>query len=71
MIDYFHRHLGVKLLLSYLAIVVVGVVVLIIASQFILPTSFNRHMGGMMGNGMGMGGQGEGSTFTFTLPIAK
>lgn len=61
MIDCFHRHLGAKLLISYLAIVVVGVVVLIIASQFILPTSFNRHMGGMMGNGMGMGGQGFGN----------
>jgi len=58
MIDYFRRHLSAKLLLSYLAIVVVGVTVLIIASQFILPTSFNRHMSGMMGNGIGMGGQG-------------
>jgi histidine kinase len=58
MTDYFRRHLGAKLLLSYLAIIVVGVAVLIIASQFILPTSFNRHMNGMMGNGMGMGNQG-------------
>jgi len=60
MIDYFRRHLGAKLLLSYLAIIIVGVAVLIVASQFILPTSFNRHMSGMMGlsNGgmMGMGG---------------
>jgi two-component system sensor histidine kinase BaeS len=62
MIDYFRSHLSAKLLLSYLAIVVVGVVVLIIASQFILPTSFNRHMSGMMGNGMGMGGQGFGNS---------
>lgn len=54
MTDYFRRHLGAKLLLSYLAIIVVGVAVLIIASQFILPASFNRHMSGM-GNGMGMG----------------
>jgi two-component system sensor histidine kinase BaeS len=60
MTDYFRRHLGAKLLLSYLAIILVGVVVLIVASQFVLPTSFNRHMAGMgtmMGNGM-MGGQG-------------
>ncbi len=62
MIDYLHRHLGAKLLLSYLAIVVVGVVVLIVASQSILPTSFNRHMAGMGMNGMmGMGRQGYGS----------
>jgi len=54
---YLRSHLGAKLLLSYLAIILVGVAVLIAASQFILPTSFNRHMSGMMGNGM-MGGQG-------------
>ncbi len=63
MTDYFRRHLGAKLLLSYLAIIVVGVAVLILASQFILPTSFNRHMSGM-GNGMGMemGNQGFGNS---------
>ncbi|MDP2778516.1 MAG: hypothetical protein Q8O48_12825, partial [Anaerolineales bacterium] len=65
MTDYFRRHLGAKLLLSYLAIIVVGVAVLIIASQFILPTSFNRHMFGMgmmldNGAGMGIGNQGVG-----------
>lgn len=60
MTDYFRRHLGAKLLLSYLAIIVVGVVVLIIASQFVLPTTFNRHMAGMgMMNGM-MGRPGQG-----------
>src|SRR3989304_5375953 len=60
MTDYFRRHLSAKLLLSYLAIIVVGVAVLIIASQFILPTSFNRHMSGMMRNGMGMGMGNQG-----------
>jgi len=58
--DYLRRHLGAKLLLSYLVIIVVGVAVLIVASQFILPTSFNRHMAGMMNNGMGMGIGGQG-----------
>lgn len=64
MMNYLRNHLGAKLLLSYLAIVVVGVVVLVIASQVILPSAFNRHMSGMMGNGMGMGmmnGQWQGS----------
>jgi len=58
--EYLRSHLGAKLFLSYLVIIVVGVVVLIFASQFILPTSFNRHMAGMgMGNGMmGMNGNG-------------
>ena len=71
MTDYFRRHLGAKLLLSYLAIIVVGVTVLMISSQFILPTSFNRHMAGMMGlqnggMGMGMGNQGLGSSDQMT-----
>src|SRR3990172_5997922 len=66
MTNYFRRHLGAKLLLSYLVIIVVGVAVLVIASQFILPTSFNRHMSGMMGMtndgmGMGMGNLGFGN----------
>ncbi len=63
MIDYFRRHLGAKLLLSYLVIILIGAIVLIIASQFLLPTSFNRHlagMGAMMGNMMGGPGQGQG-----------
>lgn len=69
MTDYFRRHLGAKLLLSYLVIILVGVVVLVLASQFLLPASFNRHMAGidmgaMMNNGMmqtpGAGGQGFG-----------
>ena len=45
--NYLKQHLGAKLFLSYLAIILMGVVVLIIASQFILPGSFNRHMAGM------------------------
>lgn len=61
MIDYLRHHLGAKLLLSYLAIIIIGVVVLILASQFVLPATFNRHMMGMgMMNGM-MGEQGVGN----------
>lgn len=57
MIEYFRNHLGTKIFISYLVIIVLGVTVLIIASQFIVPTAFNRHMmnTGMMENGM-MGG---------------
>lgn len=62
MTDYIRRHLGAKIFLSYLAIIVVAVAILIIASQFILPTAFSRHMAGMpMMNGM-MGGQGFGDS---------
>lgn len=59
MLDYFRRHLGAKIFFSYLVIIVLGVLVLIVASQFILPAAFNSHMmtTGMMENGMmGMGG---------------
>ncbi len=57
MIDYFRRHLGAKIFFSYLVIIVLGVAVLVIASQFVLPTAFNRHMLGMgMNGGMMMGG---------------
>jgi signal transduction histidine kinase len=59
MAGYFRSHLGAKLLLSYLAIILVGILVLILASQFLLPASFNRHMAGM-GPMQGMMGQGQG-----------
>lgn len=64
MANYFNRHLGARLFLSYLGIILTGVLVLIIASQFILPGSFSRHMAGMgmmseMMDGM-MGNQGMG-----------
>jgi len=49
MLDYFRKHLGAKIFVSYLVIIVLGVTVLIIASQFILPAAFNRHMSGMGG----------------------
>ena len=58
MIEYFRRHLGAKIFFSFMVIIVLGVAVLVIASQFILPTAFNRHMvgmGTMMNNSM-MGG---------------
>jgi signal transduction histidine kinase len=72
MIDYFRQHLGAKLFLSYFVVIIVGMVVLVIASQVSLPDSFNRHMAGMgmsnrgmMGSGgQGLGGQGFGNPGT-------
>ena len=61
MIKYIRQHLGLKLLLSYLAIVLVGGAVLAITSASVLPVSFNRHMArfgapsAAQGMGMGMG----------------
>jgi histidine kinase len=65
MANYFHRHLGAKLFLSYVVIILIGVIVLIIASQFVLPGSFSRHMAnmtmtvGMMEGMMGTGSRGN------------
>jgi signal transduction histidine kinase len=71
MIDYLRQHLGARLFLSYLAIILVGLVVLGAASQLALRGSFDRHMVAMMdtgdagvvspmgpGMGMGLGRQG-------------
>jgi signal transduction histidine kinase len=67
MINSVRRRLGIKLFLSYLGVLFVGVIVLVIASEFTLPSAFNRHMqglntnSGMMGAGQGLGrGQGAG-----------
>jgi len=56
MIEYLRSHFGAKLLLSYLAVILVGVFVLAIASQWVLPTAFSRHMSGVQGGMM----QGQG-----------
>ena len=68
MSDYINSRLGLKLFLSYLVVILVGVVVLLIASQFAVPSAFGRHMMGtgmMMGNGQGQGqGQGAGQSGT-------
>ena len=59
MINYFRQHLGAKLFLSYLAVLLVGAVVLGITTRFTTPTAFSRHLGMMeqmsdTSGGMGM-----------------
>lgn len=53
------RHLSRKLFLSYLIIIVVGMVVLAATAELAVPASFDRHMASMPsmmgGSGMGMG----------------
>jgi len=39
--------LGWKIFLSYLIVIVVGVVVLAMAAELAVPTSFDRHLAGM------------------------
>ncbi|MBU2610085.1 MAG: cell wall metabolism sensor histidine kinase WalK [Chloroflexi bacterium] len=57
MIAYLRRHLGIKLFLSYLIVILVGVVILASTTQFALPGAFERHMI-RMGTGMGPGMMG-------------
>lgn len=47
MIRYFRRRLRWKLFLSYLAVVLVGAVVLIVAMEFAIPRAFARHLATM------------------------
>jgi signal transduction histidine kinase len=63
MINYFRRHLGGKLFLSYLGVILVGVAVLALATTITVPQAFNRHMAvgsGGLGQGMMNGGRGNG-----------
>jgi len=55
MINYIRRHLGVKIFLSYILVILVGVVVIAIAARFSVPEAFNRHMGLGLGYGGGQG----------------
>jgi len=60
---YIREHLGAKLFLANLIVILVGIGILAITIQVTIPSAFNRHMAGMMTNGMGMGqGQGFGKT---------
>jgi signal transduction histidine kinase len=70
MIDFFRRHLGAKLFLSYLAVILVGALVLGLATRFTVPEAFNSHMGSGMGLGNGQGmmqGNNAGRTAVLDL----
>ena len=41
------RQLGIKLFLSYLIVVVLGIIVLATAVEFTVPNAFNRHLATM------------------------
>jgi histidine kinase len=57
------RHLGVKLFLSYLAVILIGIVVLAVAVEVAIPSAFQRHMVGMQGMMGGMMGGTEMDMF--------
>jgi signal transduction histidine kinase len=55
------EHLGAKLFLANLAVILIGIAVLAVTIQLAIPAAYNRHMGemsvvnGMMGQGQGQG----------------
>jgi signal transduction histidine kinase len=50
------RHLSVKLFLSYLVVILIGILIQAIAVEMVIPDAFQRHMAGMPGTpGQGMG----------------
>jgi histidine kinase len=73
MIDYIRSRLAAKLFVSYLTIILVGLAVLIAASQFALPSSFDRHMLRMMApvgaQGWRMMGQPNAGAADFRLQL--
>ncbi|MBI5842270.1 MAG: HAMP domain-containing protein [Chloroflexi bacterium] len=62
--NYIRSRLGLKLFVSYLAVILVGMAVIGITTKFTTPRAFARHLSFMeeqIGVGMGMGqGQGQG-----------
>lgn len=47
MLSYVRQHLSLKLFVSYLVVILVGVVVLATAAELAVPTAFERHMAAM------------------------
>ncbi len=45
MIAYLRSHLGIKLFLSYVAVIGIGALILLLATQLALPSAFERHLG--------------------------
>jgi len=65
MLPYIRRRLGVKLFLSYLVIILVGILVLAASAEFAIPSAFDRHMSNMMSSSS-MGIMGDMGTDLFT-----
>ena len=47
MLKIFRQHLATKFFISYLIVILIGIVVLITATEFIVPSAFDRHMAEM------------------------
>jgi len=64
MLRHIRQRLGWKIFISYLLVIIVGIVVLGASTEFSIPSAFDRHLAVMMpmmeegGAGMGMMGSG-------------
>ena len=47
MTSYIRRHMGIKLFFSYLIVILVGVIVLAMTAEFVVPAAFDRHLAAM------------------------
>lgn len=59
MIDYFRKHLGVKLFLSYFVVILIGAIALLATTKFTVKPAFNRHLGTIEGFSPMQGMQGN------------
>ena len=53
---YFRSHLGWKIFFSYLVVIGVGIIILLSATEFVIPRAFDRHVAAMASMMMGMMG---------------
>ena len=47
MLSFIRRHLGVKIFLSYLIVIIIGVVVLASTAELVIPSAFDHHLASM------------------------
>jgi len=52
MLGRIRRRLGIKLFISYLAIILTGIIVLAASAELVIPAAFRNHMSHMMGEAM-------------------
>ncbi|MCJ7624715.1 MAG: ATP-binding protein [Anaerolineaceae bacterium] len=55
LISQIRRRLGLKLFISYLVIIITGIIILAVSAELVIPSAFNHHMGAMMGDSGMMG----------------
>jgi histidine kinase len=70
MLTLIRKHLAWKLFLSYLVVIIVGVIVLATATELSIPRSFSRHMGETMGGMMSLD-MGSGLFSSFRAAVTE